>query len=212
MQPTSLTGRCCAVLTLYGNQLTDAGGTALGRMLITNRTLTKLDLDDAHIGPRGCVELCKGLAKNKTLLELNMQENNLGDEGFRALGDALAVNCSVQQVALGGNRGYTDVGLTFLALGVRRGKRAAPLNLTGIDFTTIADMIGSCLLTPCPHAFACSLSCQIVHARLNAIYLAPSLPPTFLSLTHSLSHTLIHSLTSASSQTGAHTQHDHTHT
>ena len=40
--------RCvCAVLTLYGNQLMDEGGTALGRMLITNRTLTKLDLDDA---------------------------------------------------------------------------------------------------------------------------------------------------------------------
>lgn len=37
----------CAVLTLYGNKLMDEGGTALGRALLVNRTLTKVDLDDA---------------------------------------------------------------------------------------------------------------------------------------------------------------------
>jgi hypothetical protein len=132
-----------AVLTLYGNQLLDEGGTALGRMLLTNRTLTKLDLDDAHIGPRGCVELCKGLMKNKTLLELNMQENNLGDEGLTALGNTLAVNTTLKQVAIGGNRGHTDAGLTFLALGLRRApKRADQLKLTGIELASVAETIG----------------------------------------------------------------------
>ena len=169
----------CAVMTLYGNGLMDEGGTALGRVLLTNRTLTKLDLDDAGItvagsctplrtvpsfpadalscaprqltlfcktqgiGPRGCAELCKGLAKNRVLQELNLQENRLGDEGFTALGNALATNTTLQQLALGGNQNHTDVGLIYLAHGIRRAaKRAAPLNLTGVDLAKVADIIG----------------------------------------------------------------------
>jgi hypothetical protein len=80
-----------------------------------------------------------------------MQENELGDEGFTALGNALAVNTTLQQVALGGNRNHTDVGLIYLAHGLRRAtKRAAPLNLTGVDLGKVADVIGALLCRACP--------------------------------------------------------------
>ena len=44
----------------------------------------------------------------------------------------------------------TSVGLTFLALGLRRtSKRAAPIKLTGVDLATVADTLGP---QPClPH-------------------------------------------------------------
>ena len=80
-----------------------------------------------------------------------MQENDLGDEGFAALGNALAVNTTLQQVALGGNRNHTDVGLIYLAHGLRRAKkRAAPLNLTGVDLGKVADVIGAVLRVAFP--------------------------------------------------------------
>ena len=138
-------------MTLYGNQLLDEGGTALGRMLITNRTLTKLDLDDAGIGARGCVELCKGLTKNKKLLELNCQENFFGDEGLTALGKTLSANSVLQKVTLGGNKGFSDLGVTMLALGIRRRpKTEVPLHLTGVDLGSVAETIGAETLNP-PH-------------------------------------------------------------
>ena len=95
------------------------------------------------------MELCKGLSKNRSLLELNMQENAFGDEGFTALGNALSINKTLQQVSIGGNRGVTDVGLTMLALGLRRRARAdKPLNLTGIDLAPVAETLG--MLPPPP--------------------------------------------------------------
>lgn len=99
------------------------------------------------IGPRGCAELCKGLSKNKVLQELNLQENRLGDDGFTALGNALAINTTLQQLALGGNQHHTDIGLIYLAHGIRCGarratQRAAPLHLTGVDLAKVADVIG----------------------------------------------------------------------
>ena len=43
------------------------GVTAVAKMLVENKTLTWLDLEDCHISSKGAVELAAALCKNSTL-------------------------------------------------------------------------------------------------------------------------------------------------
>ena len=76
------------------------GVTAVVKMLVENKTLTKLDLRDCHISSEGAVELAAALCKNSTLKRLNLDRNPIGVEGASSMSDMLQHNTSLEQLDL----------------------------------------------------------------------------------------------------------------
>ena len=76
------------------------GVTAVAKMLVENKTLTKLDLRDCHISSEGAVELAAALCKNSTLKHLNLSRNPIGVEGASSMSDMLQHNTSLEDLHL----------------------------------------------------------------------------------------------------------------
>lgn len=75
-----VTNKTITSLNVAGNYLGDQGAIALASLLETNKTITTLYAYGNHIGPAGAV----ALAANTTLRELELTENQIGIEGARA--------------------------------------------------------------------------------------------------------------------------------
>lgn len=69
-------------LDLCNCELRDDVGEALGRMLATNTTLRRLDLDNNHLGPKSLSAIADGLARNprSALISLSLERNPLTGE------------------------------------------------------------------------------------------------------------------------------------
>ena len=76
------------------------GATAVAKMLVENKTLTSLDLQDCHISSQGAVELAAALCKNSTLNYLGMNRNPIGVEGASSMSDMLQHNTSLEELHL----------------------------------------------------------------------------------------------------------------
>ena len=76
------------------------GATAVAKMLVENKTLTKLYLWDCHINSEGAVELAAALCKNSTLKYLNLDRNPIGVEGASSMSDMLQHNTSLEELYL----------------------------------------------------------------------------------------------------------------
>ena len=90
------------------------GVTAVAKMLVENKTLTWLDLQDGHISSEGAVELAAALCKNSTLKHLYLDHNPIGVEGASSMSGMLQHNtthhwwysaCVMTQL---GKRGFTS--------------------------------------------------------------------------------------------------------
>ena len=114
------------VLRLSDTNIDSFAAIALGQMLETNMTLTKLDLGgNQNIGFLGAVAIAKGvrtlkhldlrntrlgpvgakalallIRTNKSLKYLNLSRNNFGDEGAIHVAEALIYNTSLEQLSL----------------------------------------------------------------------------------------------------------------
>ena len=71
------------------------GVTAVAKMLVENKTLTNLGLQDCHISSEGAVELAAALCKNSTLKRLFLDHNPIGVEGASSMSDMLQHNTSL---------------------------------------------------------------------------------------------------------------------
>ena len=71
------------------------GVTAVAKMLVENRTLTWLQLQDCHISRQGASELAAALYKNLTLNYLFLDHNPIGVEGASSMSDMLRHNTSL---------------------------------------------------------------------------------------------------------------------
>ena len=74
-------------LSLFDNNISDAGATELSKALVVNNALAKLDLAQNQIGDTGAAELSKALTVNTVLTMLNLYNKNIGDVGTLALGN-----------------------------------------------------------------------------------------------------------------------------
>eukprot|EP01012_Entosiphon_sulcatum_P022744 TRINITY_DN27735_c0_g1_i1.p1 TRINITY_DN27735_c0_g1~~TRINITY_DN27735_c0_g1_i1.p1 ORF type:complete len:1123 (+),score=337.23 TRINITY_DN27735_c0_g1_i1:119-3487(+) len=69
--------------------LDDTSCRLLAIALLSNRTLTKLNVSNNKVGPEGARYLADMLEENTGLTELNLNNNHIGDDGARALSRAL---------------------------------------------------------------------------------------------------------------------------
>ena len=102
------------------NGLRAAGAQAIGEMLKTNNTLTKLDLSDNEIGgrpaetneeydqhgqtvptPEGPAALADGLQANQSVQQLDASGNAFGQAGGEAFVEALKTNSTLDSIVIG---------------------------------------------------------------------------------------------------------------
>ena len=76
------------------------GANAVAKMLVKNKMLTKLYLQDCHISSEGAVELAAALCKNSTLKLLELDHNLIGVEGASSLSDMLRQNTTLEVLYL----------------------------------------------------------------------------------------------------------------
>ena len=55
------------------------GTTAVAKMLVENKALTDLYLENCHISSGGAVEMAAALCKNTTLRDLDLSHNPIGE-------------------------------------------------------------------------------------------------------------------------------------
>ena len=72
------------------------GVTAVAKMLVENKTLTDLELQDCHISSEGAVKLAAALCKNSTLKHLDLRRNPISVEGASSMSDMLQTNTSLE--------------------------------------------------------------------------------------------------------------------
>jgi len=68
---------------------------ALADALMSNRTLTSMNLGLNSIGNEGAEALADALKSNRTLTSMNLSRNSIGKEGAEALAEALKTNCTL---------------------------------------------------------------------------------------------------------------------
>ena len=73
----------------------EEGVTSAVKLLVENKTLTKLGLRHCHISSEGASELAAALCKNSTLKHLDLQHNPIGVEGASSMSDMLQHNTSL---------------------------------------------------------------------------------------------------------------------
>ena len=76
------------------------GVTAVAKMLVENKTLTKLYLESCHISIECAVELASALCKNSTLKDLNLNHNPIGVKGASSMSGMLQHNTSLEELHL----------------------------------------------------------------------------------------------------------------
>jgi len=116
-------------LSLYNNNIRDAGARDLAEVLKLNASLTSLDLVYNQIGDDGARDIAEALKLNASLTYLDLHNNNIGDAGARDIAEALKLNASLTYLDLHNN----NIG----EAGARDIAEALKLNasLTSLDLT-----------------------------------------------------------------------------
>ena len=78
----------------------EEGVTSAVKLLVENKTLTELNLEDCHISSEGAVKLAATLCKNSTLKHLYLDRNPIGVEGASSMSDMLQHNTSLKDLHL----------------------------------------------------------------------------------------------------------------
>ncbi|CAH2086046.1 unnamed protein product [Euphydryas editha] len=90
-------------LNLTDNFLNDDACFHLGEMLISNSTLSELNLTGCRIGHTGVKKLCAGLHLNRGLQVLSLDKNQIGDIGLEHLSAAIFRGINVKEISLSYN-------------------------------------------------------------------------------------------------------------
>ena len=90
------------VLDLQGNKLTQKAGNSLASVIINNRTLEVLFLDNNNLGV-GALSIVKALQNIKSLRMLGLSNNNLPEEISREVSGVIKSNCNLKMLALSSN-------------------------------------------------------------------------------------------------------------
>lgn len=98
---------------LTDNFLNDDSCYHLGEMLLTNNTLTELNLYGCRIGAEGLNRLLSGLPHNRGLQNLNLSHNQLGDAAMEHLAEAIFFGIDLKKINLSYNN-ISGKGASFL--------------------------------------------------------------------------------------------------
>lgn len=91
-------GCSLATLDLRGNDMRDAGASAVADALATNDRLLQLFLGWNGIGPEGARSIARALTGNTTLRRLGIEANLLGAEGAEAIFTSLEINATLRSL------------------------------------------------------------------------------------------------------------------
>lgn len=101
----------------------------IGTALAFNTVLQSLNLSGLiSVGPAGARTIAAALKENRTLSRLNLDNANVGDEGAIAIADMLRTNRTLTDLALGGN-GIRAQGAVALAAALERNTSIVKINL-----------------------------------------------------------------------------------
>ncbi|KAL1519271.1 hypothetical protein AB1Y20_022800 [Prymnesium parvum] len=134
--------RSVRLLDLSFTSLGPAGGEAIGRVLLANRTITSLNLSRNQLGG-GALEwaraLADGLAANAALHSLDLSANNIGPRSCALLADGLRLNAGLYSLDLSrnclvglnalGHGEWSDEGVAALAAALRHNASLRRLSL-----------------------------------------------------------------------------------
>lgn len=88
-------------LAFWSVAVKDEGMSALATYLVSNKTVTSLDVTDIGIGPTGCKALGEALERNSTLTSLRLDHNRgIQIAGVAALGESLTRNVGLSVLSL----------------------------------------------------------------------------------------------------------------
>lgn len=82
----------------------DKGVFLLAKMLLNNKSLRYLTLDNNGIGNRGFTHICNALKLNTSLLELSLSQNDIDDAAMNEFYNALRQNKTLKIIKLDRNR------------------------------------------------------------------------------------------------------------
>jgi hypothetical protein len=97
-----LTNVTLTELNLWANNTGQEGAASMAHSLITNVTLTELNSRNNYIGPEGATSTTHSLLTNATLTKLNLGENNIGPEGVVLMVGALKNNFKLTKIIIDG--------------------------------------------------------------------------------------------------------------
>ncbi len=113
---------------LYGKNLTDEDALAIGELLKTNNTVTKLGLNNNNI--TDVQSIGEALNTNNTLTELYLENNNI--TGVQSIGELLKTNNALTYLSLDDNN-ITDV--QSIGEGLKTNNTLTTLNLRNNNIT-----------------------------------------------------------------------------
>mmetsp|Transcript_73094 Transcript_73094/g.136608 ORF Transcript_73094/g.136608 Transcript_73094/m.136608 type:complete len:398 (-) Transcript_73094:77-1270(-) len=111
------------------NALTPKGVSAIGKALLFNPTLTKLDLSENHIDADGCNDVMQALQSSTTALqEVSLRAGRITEEACRPMRDMLSVNRTLKVLNLRRNA-LKDGGCMLVAEGLAENRTLTSLHL-----------------------------------------------------------------------------------
>jgi len=96
-----------SALQLSGNDIGNAGATAIGNFIAKNKSVSRILLSSNKISDDGAKEIAKALAENDLIDELDFSNNNIGNKGAIYLKKSLKGHKSILNVNLSGNKKIT---------------------------------------------------------------------------------------------------------
>lgn len=123
-------------LILIDNFLNDDSCFHLSDMLLTNSTLTELNLHGCRIGPSGAQRLFSGLPSNRGLESLNLSTNQIGDAGMKFLANAIVFGLDVKKINLSNNN-ITGKGINLLTEAFETQNKLTHIDLSWNHFYTL---------------------------------------------------------------------------
>jgi hypothetical protein len=95
---------CLISLSLPCNLIDDELMKMLISGLLSNKTMTDLDLSHNRIGDKGALKLAKYIFRSEIVISLNLADNQIAYDGARSISQALLSNRSLQYLSLKHNR------------------------------------------------------------------------------------------------------------
>ena len=123
------------VSDVAGHDLSPEDCQALGRLLFTSKSLTKLDISGRSLVYTGIEYISNGL-KQSTLLHLDLSSCDVDSDGACLIADALCYNDTLRKIDIDGNT-IGDDGATALAQVLIRNQTLNTLSMQGCDITEL---------------------------------------------------------------------------
>ncbi|XP_074653207.1 uncharacterized protein LOC141907456 [Tubulanus polymorphus] len=105
---------------------------ALSMPLLTNMTVTELDLSENRIESDGLFYLTEMLKENVCITDLRLANNNLASDGAVLIGEIIAINTTIRNLDISGNK-FTDSDVIHIA-GPLKKSRLRSLNISYNEF------------------------------------------------------------------------------